>query len=108
MATFKTDDDVEIYFEEIGSGETIVFVHEFGGDYRSWHRQIPALSQSHRCICFSARGFLPSSVPQDRTHYGQKHSTNDLLALLNQINVDQVHLVGTSMGSFTSLDFALN
>lgn len=108
MASFKTDDDFNIYFEETGSGDAIVFVHEFGGDFRSWYRQVPVLSQTHRCITYSARGFLPSDVPHNRSFYGQKQSTNDVLALVNHLDIDQAHLVGTSMGSFKSLDFALN
>ena len=107
MATFKNDDEVAIYFEDSGTGVPVVFVHEFGGDYRSWYRQVPVLSQSYRCITFSARGFLPSDVPEDRSRYGQAHATGDLLALINHLGLDKVHLVGTSMGSFTSLDFAL-
>ncbi|MCP4188055.1 MAG: alpha/beta hydrolase [Gammaproteobacteria bacterium] len=108
MATFQTDDDVSIYYEDTGSGTPILFVHEFGGDYRSWYRQVPILSQSYRCISFSARGFLPSAIPESRDQYGQEFSTRDVLALINHLNLDAVHLVGTSMGSFTSLDFALN
>lgn len=108
MPEFQTPDGVSIYFEDVGSGTPIVFVHEFGGDHRSWHLQVAELSQSFRCITYSARGFLPSSVPLSRGQYGQSYSTGDLLALMDHLGLDQAHLVGTSMGSFTSLDFALN
>lgn len=108
MATFQTPDGITLYFEDTGTGVPIVFVHEFGGDNRSWHRQIPVLSQSFRCITFCARGFLPSQVPADRAQYGQAQSTGDVLALMDHLRIDAAHLVGTSMGSFTSLDFALN
>ncbi len=108
MPEFQTPDGISIYYEEAGSGAPIVFVHEFGGDYRSWHLQVAELSRSFRCIAYSARGFLPSAVPQDRSQYGQSYSTSDLLALMDHLGLDQAHVVGTSMGSFTSLDFALN
>lgn len=107
MPEFQTADDVSIYYEVTGTGAPIVFVHEFGGDCRSWYRQVPVLSQSFRCITYCARGFLPSAVPDDRAHYGQAQSTTDLLSLMDHLAVKQAHLVGTSMGSFTSLDFAL-
>ncbi|MGI9406969.1 MAG: alpha/beta fold hydrolase [Hyphomicrobiaceae bacterium] len=107
MPTFPSHDGVEIYYEIQGVGAPIVFVHEFGGDYRSWYRQTPVLSQSCRCISYSARGFLPSAIPENQNHYGQAQSTGDLRALINHLDLEQVHLVGTSMGSFTSLDFAL-
>lgn len=108
MPAFQTADGISIYYEEAGTGTPIVFVHEFGGDYRSWHLQLAELSRSFRCITYSARGFLPSAVPQDRGQYGQSYSTSDLLALMDHLGLDQAHVVGTSMGSFTSLDFALN
>lgn len=108
MATFDTDEGVTLFFEETGSGAPILFVHEFGGDYRSWYRQVPVLSQTHRCITYSARGFFPSAIPSARSQYGQAQSTADVLALLDHLEIEAAHLVGTSMGSFTSLDFALN
>lgn len=108
MPDFQTPDGITLYYEETGAGAPIVFVHEFGGDYRSWHRQIPALSQNHRCITYAARGFLPSDVPSDRSQYGQAYSTADLLALMDHLGLAAAHVVGTSMGSFTSLDFALS
>ena len=108
MPEFQTPDGVTLYYEDTGAGVPILFIHEFGGDYRSWHRQIPVLSNSYRCITYSARGFLPSGVPADRSQYGQAFSTRDALAVVDHLGLDQAHVVGTSMGSFTSLDFALN
>ena len=108
MPNFKTNDDVTLFYEVTGSGQPIVFVHEFGGDYRSWYRQVAVLSKTHRCITYSARGFLPSEVPKDRNQYGQAQSTADLLTLMDHLEIAKAHVVGTSMGSFTSLDFALN
>ena len=108
MPEFLSFDGTRLYWEQAGAGAPIVFVHEFGGDYRSWHRQVQALSQRFRCITYSARGFLPSAVPANRDQYGQAQSTADLLALMDHLELAQAHLVGTSMGSFTSLDFALN
>lgn len=107
MPELQTVDGVSIHYEETGTGAPIVFVHEFGGDYRSWHLQVAQLSRSFRCITYSARGFLPSAVPQDRSQYGQSYSTSDLLALMDHLGLEAANVVGTSMGSFTSLDFAL-
>ena len=108
MPTIQTEDGISLYYEDTGSGEPILFVHEFGGDYRSWAHQVPVFSRSYRCITFSARGFFPSSVPDDRSRYGQAWATADVLAVVSGLGLDSVHLVGTSMGSFTNLDFALN
>lgn len=108
MLIVSTNDGVELYYEMHGSGEAIVFVHEYGGDYRSWQQQVDFFSANYCCITFSARGFKPSSIPTDLAAYGQRQSTNDVLALINALGIEKAHFIGTSMGSFTSLDFALN
>ena len=108
MAEFTTADGVRIFYESEGDGPPLLFVHEFGGDYRSWARQVADLKADHRCITFSARGFRPSQAPDDVALYGQSQSSSDLLALMDELELDAAHLVGTSMGSFTSLDVALS
>jgi len=35
-----TDDGVKLYYEEVGAGAPIVFVHEFAGDCSSWEHQL--------------------------------------------------------------------
>ena len=107
MANFTTADGVKIFYESEGTGPPILFVHEFGGDYRSWARQVAALKSGHHCITFSARGFWPSDAPDDEAFYGQSRSSSDLLALIDHLGLHAAHLVGTSMGSFTCLDVAL-
>ena len=56
---------------------------------------------------YAARGFHPTDVPKGLSSYGQAQATGDLLALADYLALDSFHLVGTSMGSFTSLDFTL-
>jgi len=40
MPHLTTDDDVKLYYEEVGAGAPIVFVHEFAGDCSSWEHQL--------------------------------------------------------------------
>lgn len=107
MSYIRASDGTQIYVEENGHGEAIVFAHEFGGDWRSWRPQIDHFGDRYRCIRYCARGFLPSDVPDSRDHYGQDQSTSDLLAVADSLELSRFHLVGLSMGSFTSLAFAL-
>jgi hypothetical protein len=41
MPRLTTDDDIKLYYEEVGSGIAIVFVHEFAGDVRSYELELP-------------------------------------------------------------------
>ncbi len=108
MPFLHTDDAVRLYVTDEGKsdGPVIVFAHEFGGDHRSWNDQVAAFAASHRCIRYCARGFAPSDIPHDKGSYGQACSTRDLACVADHFGLKRFHLVGCSMGSFTSLMFA--
>ncbi len=108
MPYFTADDGVRLWYDDTGhaNGHVIVFAHEFGGDPRSWNDQVTAFAPTSRCIRYAARGFAPSDVPQEKSSYGQDRSTRDLEQLADHLGLDGFHLVGCSMGSFTSLMFA--
>jgi pimeloyl-ACP methyl ester carboxylesterase len=103
-----TDDGVELYYEETGSGLPIVFVHEFAGDHRSWEPQIRHFARTNRLMAFSARGFLPSDVPQEPDQYSQDRARDDILAILDGLKIDAAHIIGLSMGGFAALHFGLH
>lgn len=107
MSYIEAADGIRLYAEEAGRGEAIIFAHEFGGDWRSWTAQIAHFGSRFRCIRYCARGFFPSDAPEDERRYGQDPSTGDLLAVADALAAGRFHLVGLSMGSFTSLSFAL-
>jgi pimeloyl-ACP methyl ester carboxylesterase len=107
MAQITTDDGVTLYYEEAGSGAPIVFVHEFSGDWRSFEPQMRHFARSYRCITFSARGYLPSDVPEDPSRYSQDRAVADLLAVLDGLKLERAHVVGLSMGAMTTLHFVL-
>ncbi len=100
-------DGVGLYFEEAGTGTPIVFVHEFGGTYRSWEPQMRHFARQHRCIAFAARGYPPSDVPPDVEAYSQLQATRDIAAVMDAAEVDRAHVVGLSMGGFAALHFGL-
>jgi 3-oxoadipate enol-lactonase len=99
----KTADGYSLHAEECGQGTPIIFAHEFGGDHRSWPSQIASFARDHRCITYAARGFLPSEIPDAVASYGQGKSTQDLIAVADRLGLAKFHLVGLSIGSFTSL-----
>ena len=98
-------DGVALYYEETGAGTPIVFIHEFGGDFRHWELQMRYFARSHRCIAFNARGYPPSDVPEDPEMYSQDRARDDVLAVLDGLGIDKAHINGLSMGGFASLHF---
>lgn len=107
MPHATTKDGVQLYYEETGTGEPLIFVHEFAGDHRSWVRQIEHFAGRYRCIVFNARGYPPSDVPDDLARYSQSLARDDVLAVLDHLEVARAHIVGLSMGGFAALHIGL-
>jgi len=108
MALAVTDDGIRLHYEEAGSGTPIVFVHEFGGDHRSWEPQLRQLARRHRCVTFAARGYPPSDVPESVDAYSQARAVADIVAVMDAAGIDRAHVVGLSMGGFAALHLALD
>ena len=98
---------VELYWEETGQGAPMVWVHEFGGDLRSWEPQVRYFSRRYRVITYNQRGYPPSTVPKNARDYSQVLLVEDLHRLLRQLDLGPVHLAGCSMGANVARDFTL-
>ena len=98
---------VDLYWEQTGSGVPLVWVHEYGGDLRSWEPQVRYFSRRYRVITYNHRGYPPSSVPSVASDYSQQHLVEDLRQLLEHLGVGPVHLGGCSMGANVARDFAI-
>jgi len=103
MPKIAAADGTQLYYEEVGSGTPVVFVHEFAGDYRTWEPQMRAFARAHRCVTYSQRGYPPSDVPTDPACYGQDIARGDVIALMDALDIDKAHVVGHSMGAYTAL-----
>ncbi len=112
MPSATTPDGVKLYYEEVGQktkfGAPILFVHEFASDHRGWEPQLREFGKRYRCIAYAARGYTPSDVPSDKDAYTYKHVMRDCVAVLDHLAIDSAHLIGLSMGGYTSLQVALN
>jgi pimeloyl-ACP methyl ester carboxylesterase len=95
-----------IYYEETGRGTPILFIHEFGGDHRSWREQMRHFGRGWRSIAWSARGYPPSDAPDDEKLYRQDFFNRDAIAVLDAAGLAKAHIVGLSMGGYTALMLA--
>jgi pimeloyl-ACP methyl ester carboxylesterase len=98
---------VTLYCEEAGHGTPLVWVHEYGGDLRSWESQVRYFSRRYRVITYNQRGYPPSTVPKAARGYSQVLLVEDLHQLLTLLDLGPVHLGGCSMGANVARDFAL-
>jgi pimeloyl-ACP methyl ester carboxylesterase len=108
MPYLTTDDGVRLYYEEAGSGSAVVFVHEFGGDLRSYESQMRHFSRRYRCVAYNARGYPPSDVPEELARYSQDRACDDIKSVIETLGLERPHVVGVSMGAFATVHFGLN
>lgn len=88
---------IEIYYEDIGSGQPVVLIHGFPLSGRSWENQILALlTGGYRVITYDRRGFGRSSQPS--SGYDFDTFAADLDILLTQLDLRDTVLAGMSMG----------
>ncbi len=83
----------------------VVFLHGFTLDHRQWGPEALSLKKKYRLIMPDARGHGQSSTP--KTGYSRAHRVDDLAALVDQLELERVHVVGLSMGGSTGIGFAL-
>jgi non-heme chloroperoxidase len=90
--------DIELYYEDHGSGQPVVLIHGYPLDGSSWEKQTTALLESgYRVITYDRRGFGKST----KTTSGYDYDTfaADLNTLLNRLELNNAVLVGFSMGT---------
>ena len=88
---------VELFYEDWGTGHPIVFIHGWPLDHQMWEYQtrvLPALG--FRCIVYDRRGFGKSDKPW--SGYDYDTFADDLKSVLDHLNLENVTLVGFSMG----------
>lgn len=90
--------DIELYYEDHGSGQPVVLIHGYPLDGHSWERQQRVLlANGYRTIAYDRRGFGRSSQPH--TGYDYDTFAADLNALLEHLDLTGIVLAGFSMGT---------
>ena len=88
---------VRIYYNDYGKGKPVILIHGWPLSSAMWEYQINDLVNSgHRVIAYDRRGFGKSSQPWDGYDYNTL--TDDLKALIDQLKLKDITLVGFSMG----------
>ncbi|NHW48272.1 alpha/beta hydrolase [Paenarthrobacter sp. MSM-2-10-13] len=90
--------EIELYYEDHGTGQTVVLIHGYPLDGSSWEKQTAALLDAgYRVITYDRRGFGKSSQPTEGYDYDTFAA--DLKTLLDTLDVNDAVLVGFSMGT---------
>jgi non-heme chloroperoxidase len=90
--------DIELYYEDHGSGQPVVLIHGYPLDGTSWEKQTAVLLEAgKRVITYDRRGFGKSDKPTSGHDYDTYAA--DLSALVSALDLQDAVLVGFSMGT---------
>lgn len=89
--------DIQLYYEDHGSGDPVILIHGYPLSGTSWEKQIAALlTAGHRVVTYDRRGFGKSSQPTSGYNYDTFAA--DLHKLISKLPLRNFALVGFSMG----------
>lgn len=104
MATVDIS-DTSLYYERVGGGPTILFVHGIFGDADAWADQAARLSDRYTCVRYDRRGYARSTrgsaTVTDAVH------ADDAAALIEGLGLAPCLVVGSSSGAAITVDVAL-
>ncbi len=93
----ENSSNIELYYEDHGSGKPVVLIHGYPLSGASWEKQTTALlAAGYRVIAYDRRGFGKSSQPT--TGYNYDTFAKDLHELITHLKLRDFCLVGFSMG----------
>ena len=95
-------DGVDIMVTDHGpiDGEPVLLIHGFPDSARLWRNQIPVLAEAgYRVIAPDLRGFGRSDTPEEVSQYDMSVVMADMLRVLDESGLSDVHLVGHDWGA---------
>jgi pimeloyl-ACP methyl ester carboxylesterase len=97
---------LDFHIAEAGVGEDVVLcLHGWPQHWYEWRHLMPALADRHRILALDLRGFGWSSAP--RSGYEKENMATDVLAVLDQLGLERVKLVGHDWGGWIGFLLAL-
>jgi pimeloyl-ACP methyl ester carboxylesterase len=88
---------LRVHLAEAGDGEPVVLLHGFPEHWWGWRRVLPALAAHYWVIAPDLRGAGWTDAPADG--YTEEQLVEDVVALLDALGLQRVHLVGLDIGT---------
>jgi esterase len=97
----------DMAYQETGNGIPLVLIHGSMADYRIWNAQTPSFSKAYRTITVSLRHHYPEKWNGVGDDYSVTQHAADVAALIKNLNLGKVHLLGWSRGGAVALNVAM-
>jgi pimeloyl-ACP methyl ester carboxylesterase len=102
---YTINDGLHIHYEVAGSGEPLVLYHGPTGSGERWRDTgyVGGLVEVYRLIFIDARGHGESDKPHDQAAYGRRRQAADVVAVLDDLEIESARFWGHSMGGDVAL-----
>jgi len=97
-------DDLDLYTQTQGEGETVVLLHGFPWTHRIWETLVRSLAREYRVLAPDLRGMGASRASAGP--YLMEQLAGDTAALLDALGIERATIVGHSLGGYVALAFA--
>jgi 3-oxoadipate enol-lactonase len=103
----RVADGAELAWDSTGDGPVVLLVHGIGSSRRTWDGLLePLVGAGHRVVRVDLRGFGESLAPPGR--FAMDHFLGDLVAFVDALKLEAVHLVGHSLGGMIAQRYTLD
>ena len=102
---FTTSDGQQLYFESYGTGNSaLLFIHGHATNLNSWDKQIDYFREKYRVILVDLPGYGKSGTTRDE--WTMRRYGTDLSELIYELQLENVHVIGWSLGSVVAMETA--
>lgn len=98
MPYFKSKESISIYYECIGSGEPLVFIHGLGASSEMFRPQIEYFKKEFKVVTIDLRGNGKSGKLECLKNEVLDTQVQDVINILNHLNIKQSSFIGVSYG----------
>lgn len=100
-------DQIELQIREYEQeGDAIVFLHFGGANLMMWQQTVPYFQDHYRLILVDLRGHGKSDEPE--TGYDIDEMASDVIGIMQHLELERAHVIGSSMGAEVGLSIAAN
>ncbi|MBE4908407.1 2-succinyl-6-hydroxy-2,4-cyclohexadiene-1-carboxylate synthase [Bacillus luteolus] len=100
--------DITYYVEIRGKGSSLLFLHGFTGSSQNWLPIVSMFEDTYQCILIDILGHGRTDSPANSKLYDIEKVSRDIISILDELLIDNVTLIGYSMGGRLALALAIN
>ena len=99
---------IQLYYEIHGeeNRDWMVLIMGLGFDISGWQFQVPEFAKEYKVLVFDSRDVGRSDKPD--ASYSIKMMADDTVRLMDRLDIEKAHIVGSSMGGFIAQEMAIN